>query len=79
MAEPEYEYATAMVEPDGSLWDFYPEDGGETLEHAIEAARRWNSDNEDDETMAPCVVVRRTKPVKAGEWELVAAKVNTLT
>jgi hypothetical protein len=77
MADPEYEYATAMVEPDGTLWDFYPENGGETLEHAMKAAEMWNSDIENDETLAPCVVVRRTVPVKAGKWELVNA--NTLT
>jgi hypothetical protein len=67
----DYQYATAMIEPDGTLWDFYPEDGGDTFEHVIDAAARWNADNEGYDQMARCVVVRRTAPVKAGEWELV--------
>jgi hypothetical protein len=63
-----WQYGTALRDPDGTVWDYYPEgDEGWTLDRATEAANEWNE--EEGESPSVCIVVRRRPPSPAGGWK----------
>lgn len=65
----DYEYGTALLNPAGELFDFYPETGGVEFNKAIQDASEWNEEEADSEDS--CVVVRRVAPRPPGVWEIV--------
>lgn len=65
------EWNVARQAKDGTLWDIFEDEFVSSYEDAKAAQENWYEGIERDSS-DPIVIIKRTAPVKAGPWEVVA-------